>query len=149
MTSTVCAATFFVSRLDPARGVNLALRCGVTTSSRHQLSSDFGRLVDGDPWDTSHGVTTREEDGSWILLDLRAERTVSRLVLYNCLDCEMDRNLPLAVELSHDGRNFVQVERRDQPIELWDQPIRPQRARFVRLHRIGRGFLRLREVEVH
>jgi hypothetical protein len=150
MACTVCAATWFVARIDPSRGVNLARHSLVTTSSRDPISSTVEHLTDGDPWDPWHpGVTTREEDRPWLMLDLDAEKTVSRVVVYNCLDCVETSNTPLALELSRDARSFSEVGRRDQPFELWELPTSPRRARFVRLHLLLRGRLQLREVEVY
>jgi hypothetical protein len=150
MASTVCAATLLVSRIDRSRGINLARGSVVTTSGRAPVTSNLHYLTDGNPWNAGYaGVATQYGDRPWILLDLGAERTVSRVVLYSCVDCEHPGNVPLALELSRDGQRFVEVRRQDQSFELWEPVIPPRPARFLRFRLLRPGYLRFREIEVY
>ena len=128
--------------------------------------------MDGDIWKV--GFRTDLEDKPWVLLDLGREKVVSRFVVYNCydrypypaarpaveygldaqqargrFDCRQENEIPLAVQLSHDGREFFEVARRDRCFELWVQPIAPQWARYVRVQLLRKQRLQLREVEVY
>jgi hypothetical protein len=143
----VGAATLFVAGLDPRRGTNLAPTAVVSTSSRYPDMPAVGGTVDGDL--SKIGFHTLTEDSPWVLLDLRRERAISRVVVHNRVDCCGGRAVPLVVELSRDGVAFTTVARSDRVFDVWDQPLVPTTARYVRLRLLRREMLHLSEVEVY
>jgi len=139
-----------VTRIDPSRGVNLARGSVVTTSGGAPVTSNLRYLTDGNPWNAGYaGVATQYQDSPWLMLDLGSERTVSRVLVYSCVQCEHPLIVPLILELSRDGRSFEEVERQVQRFDLWEPVIPPRPARFVRFRLLGRGYLRFREIEVY
>jgi hypothetical protein len=152
----VCAATVFVARINPGRGVNLARGAVVSQSSRDPSVPTGEGLVDGELWNS--GAVTREQDQPWIQVDLRRPQSISEVLIYNRTDgpCHihnraggMEHSSPLVLELSRDGRAFQKVAEHAGPFEVWDQPIQPQTARFMRVRLMRRDVLSLREIEVH
>ena len=141
-----CAATLFVHRLDPSRGENLARRAVVTTSGLDGSFRHGQGLVDGEL--TRYGVRTVERDGPWVLLDLRREQTVSRLVVYDRPE-QLASSKPVLVELSRDGREFPPIAEQRKPTATWELAIPPSPARYVRLRQVRHGSLEWREVEVY
>jgi hypothetical protein len=139
--------TLLVARLSPSRGPNLARACRVSASEREPTSEPAESVVDGDAW--TRGFVSRSGDRPWLLLDLGSDRVLRRVVVINCYDCPLDNDSPLVLELSRDGRSFVQAARHEGSFELWDQPILGAQARFIRLRLDRSGSLRLREVEVY
>ena len=168
----VALASTFVSFIDPKPGVNLARGAGVTASSNDGTLASAKGAADGDIWNV--GVRTQREDNPWLVLDLGSEKRVGRLVIYNCYDrypypairpsrdpsrdaweaelryrCRQDEEIPLALEFSRDGRHYGEVARQTERFELWEVPVAPQLARYVRIHLLREGHLQLREIEVY
>ena len=82
------------------------------------------------------------------LLDFRENKSVSRVVIYNRVDCCQADSAPLALELSTDGKTFQSIARRNEPFEKWKVDIEPHAARYLRVHLQKVGTLQLNEVEV-
>lgn len=168
----VVLSTLVVSRLDPKPGINWARGAVVTISSSDGTFKTAAGAVDGDIWHV--GFRTDIEQSPWILIDLAAEKVVTRFVVYNCydrypypairpavewsrdaqlandrFDCRQENEIPLSIEISRDGRNFIEVARQVQPFEMWMPQIAPQRAKFVRLRLWRQKWLQLREIEVY
>ena len=142
----VSAATFVVAKLDPRIVPNLATGALVTTSSRDPVSPDPAHVIDGDA--SRFGFHTQWEQSPWVLLDLRSEKLVRHITVYNRLDCCRDRAVPLVIELSRDGQKFTEVARVDDPFDRWDAVFAPQNARFIRAKSPRLGVLHLNEIEV-
>ncbi len=172
ITTVIAGSTVLVSSIDPSPGTNLALHAKVTTSSNDGTLASAEGAVNGDIWNV--GFRTDWEVNPWILLDLGAEKTLSRLVVYSCydrypypairpeveasrdayeailrFDCREEDEIPLRVELSRDGQSFSEVARQNSLFEMWVQPFAPQSARYVRLNLTRIGRLQLREIEVY
>jgi hypothetical protein len=142
----VSAATCVVARLDRRIVPNLATGAVVTTSSRDPVSPDPAHVIDGDA--SRFGFHTQWGQSPWVLLDLRSEKLVSRVIVYNRLDCCRERAVPLVIKLSHDGQNFTEVARVNLPFDRWDAVFSPQNTRFIRVESPKLGVLHLNEIEI-
>ena len=142
----VSAATFVVAKLDRKIVPNLATGAVVTTSSRDPVSPDPAHVIDGDA--SRFGFHTLWEQSPWVLLDLRSEKLVSRIIVYNRLDCCSERAVPLVIKLSHDGQDFTEVARVNELFDQWAAVFPPQNARFIRAELLRFGILHLNEIEV-
>lgn len=91
---------------------------------------------------------TAEEPSPWVALDLGASVTVREVAIENRVDCCGERALPLAVELSHDGRAWTEVARRARPFNEWSARFAPRTARYVRLRAMRLTTLHLHAVSV-
>ncbi len=92
---------------------------------------------------------TEQESAPWVELDLGASVSVREVVVENRADCCGERAIPLAVELSADGRAWAEVARRATPFSEWTASLAPRPARYVRLRATGSTMLHLRAVSVH
>jgi F5/8 type C domain len=143
----IASATLLVARLNPPRATNLAVNAVVTTSSRARRSANPEGVVDGGIWLV--GFQTRKEDEPWVMLDLVTERLVSRVVVYNRMDCCFEHAAPLELEVSRNGRDFASVAQQLAPFGVWDQKFAPTQARFIRLRLLRRDYFHLTEIEVY
>ena len=142
----VTAATLVVAKLDRRIVPNLATGAVVTISSRDWASPDPAHVVDGDI--SRFGFHTRSEQNPWVLLDLRREKVVRHIIVYNRMDCCRERAVPLVLKVSHDGESFTEVARTDEPFDEWDATVPLQSTRFIRAESLKLGVLHLSEIEV-
>ncbi len=115
-------------------------------SSAEQSYVLSGRLGDHGPFDLV--FHTKREDRPWVVIDLGAARTISRVDLKQRLDCCTDRGLPLVVEVSDDEERWTEVARRTDPITDWTASFEPQSVRYVRLRALSKTFLHFRDVDI-
>jgi len=142
----VTAATFVVAELDHKIGPNLASGAIVMISSRDLASPDPAHVIDGDA--SLFAFHTRAEQNPWVLLDLRREKVVRHIIVYNRLDCCRERAVPLVLKVSHDSQNFTEVARMNEPFGKWDAEVPLQSTRFIRAELQKFGILYLNEIEV-
>ncbi|HEY2902544.1 MAG TPA: discoidin domain-containing protein [Polyangia bacterium] len=147
--AALVAVRAIVSDKNLARGqaVSASSICPSTPEplpGRDRLS----RLVDGDTVERaipgqewSHGTyaaCTKTEKHPWITVDLGAEHTINKVVVFNRADCCWDLDdTPLSIQLSSDDRSFETVATRYNPFSddfPWQRTIEHRRARYVRLY---------------
>jgi hypothetical protein len=129
---------------------NVALGKPVHASSIKGRSPDGHELVDGEVG-TSYGLATNTDDSPNVVIDLVDTFRIQSVNVYNRVDGAYDDCLPLVLELSSDGANYVEVARRDQHFGAdppWTIRGGGRLARYVRLRVARRGYLALSEVEV-
>jgi hypothetical protein len=148
----VCVAYVAIARIHSAAWPrNVALDKPVHASSiRGGRSPDGRELVDGEIG-TSWGAATNTDDSPNFVIDLVDTFRIRSIKVYNRVDAAFDDCLPLVLELSTDGANFVEVARRAQHFGAdppWTVPGGDRLARYVRLRVARRGYLALSEVEV-
>lgn len=131
---------------------NIARGKPVMASSRHpQSTAPPDGLTDGSTGG-AYGVHTRDEDGAWVMVDLQSSYRVGRIKVFNRGDGYFDEGLPFALELSENGVDFTEVERRTTSfsrLRPWAFDANGQQARYVRVRKIGRGYVALGELEVY
>lgn len=131
---------------------NLALGKPVTESSRHpQSTASPDGLTDGDTGG-SYGVHTRIEDEAWVMVDLQSTQKIGRIKVFNRGDGHYDDGLPFALELSDNGKEFTEVDQRKTSFSRWKPwtyDAQGKQARFVRIRKVGRGYVALSELEVY
>jgi hypothetical protein len=76
---------------------------------------------------------TQEEEKPWIVLDMGAPQSFSRLEVVNREDCCADRAVPLVVEVSDDNQKWTEIARRTDQFREWETTFKPTTARYVRL----------------
>ena len=132
-------------------GPNVALHKPVTWSSRHHASTAApDGLVNG-KLEPSYGVHTALEDVAWVMVDLQGDYAIRKIKIYNRGDGWFDEVLPAALELSSNGTDFVEVDRRTtgfSQLSPWVYAANGTRARYVRIRSVKRGYIALSEVEV-
>lgn len=127
---------------------NLALHAAVTVSSSDpRIRSNPRGLVDGDR--KSMGIHTRKGQGEWASIDLGALETINEVRVYNRRDCCLARAIPLRVEVSANGADYVTVGRREEVFDNWTLIFAPMEARYVRVFNESNNILHLAEVEVY
>jgi hypothetical protein len=141
------AVTCIRAAIPPA---NVALHKPVIPSSVKSTPSDEQTIVDGEiGW--SYGILTDTDDSPFVTIDLIDAYRVDRVHVHNRVDGWFDDCLPLVVELSTDGHQFNEIERRNQHFDAeppWIVGAHGEPARYVRLRVARRGYLALSEVEV-
>lgn len=98
----------------------------------------------------SYGLVfhTTEENSPSVTVDMLKERSVTRVVLRNRLDCCQDRGLPLLVELGTSPSNYVEVARRTAPFDTWEISVAPTQARYLRVRADRKTTLHLTGIEI-
>jgi hypothetical protein len=142
------AAWLFAHRNAP---VNVAVGKPVRVSSYMANPPDGHELVDGRPG-FSYAVHTNVEDSPNVVVDLQGEYAIDHVAVYNRADGWWDDCLPLAVEISRDGRNFDPLGRRDEHVGFdkpWVVEGWGRVARYVRVRVLRRSYLTLRKLEVY
>lgn len=91
---------------------------------------------------------TQVESQPFVTFDLRRERSLSRAVVENRLDCCPERAVPLVLEVSSDQKSWKTIARRDEIFTTWRVSFPRVRARFVRLRLNGTGMLHLSRVQL-
>ena len=131
---------------------NVALGKPVTVSSHHpQTKAPPNGLTDGRT-SGPYGVHTRSEDDAWVMVDLERIHRIERIKIYNRTDGWFDEGLPFALELSENGTDFVEVDRRTKPFSRWRPWVYEsggKTARYVRVRKVGHGYVALGELEVY
>jgi hypothetical protein len=77
---------------------------------------------------------TNQEDDPSVTFDLGRERRISGTEIDNRLDCCTERAMPLAVDVSSDGRQWREVARRTKDFATWHESFDAVRARYVKVH---------------
>jgi hypothetical protein len=144
--SVLALGLFCLWRL--ANPQNLALNRPVVTSSRDPTWGVPPRqLVDGDQLNV--GFHTTNEANATATIDLGEVESLDAIEIFNRPDCCQDRAVPLSVQLSSDGKNYVTVEHRVRVFYRWRIELPSgTRARFVRVKHEASGFFHLSEIEV-
>ncbi len=148
--SVVAAGVWGIAVLagPPAPGTNLALHRRVTTSSAFPNEPAKGaQLVDGNR--TNIGFHTNKGANQFVIIDLGSVERVSRVDVYNRVDCCKERAVPLRIDVSRDQKDYRQVAMRDDPFEVWQANFPPTKARYVRLTDLKNDYFHLMEVEVY
>jgi hypothetical protein len=129
---------------------DIALGKPITLSSNRGPTRDGHELVDGDVG-LSYAVATNNEESPSATVDLQRPYRIKTVKVYNRVDGWYDDCLPLVVEASVDGAQYVEIARRDAHFG-WSPPWvvdgRGTVGRFVRLRVARRSYLALSEVEV-
>jgi hypothetical protein len=127
---------------------NIALGRPVTISSQFgDIALDHTLLVDGDR--TNLGFHTDTGPNQWVMIDLGAPKSISKVVVYNRAECCQERAIPLRIEVSDDGSSFRKVADRTEEFDVWTAKGLSEKGRFVRIRHLGANFLHLSEVEVY
>jgi hypothetical protein len=127
---------------------NLALHRPVVVSSRSpQHGVDPSSVVDGKR--TNLGFHTEDGREKTVTVDLGSLRRIRRVDVFNRADCCWDRAVPLALEVSIDGKSFRTVLLRIDEFALWKAEFATTEARYVRLTQTGTAAFHLSEIEVY
>lgn len=127
---------------------NVALGRPVTISSQFgDTALDHTLLVDGDK--TNLGFHTDNGPNQWVMIDLGISRNITKVVVYNRVECCQERAVPLRLEVSDDGVNFRKVLDRTEEFDVWTAKGFEAKGRYVRLRHLGSNFLHFAEVEVY
>lgn len=137
---------------------------GVGLLARHALREDLARDARWEASSASAGFAQRgqgaraptgpvgaffhtaEERSPWVRLDLGAARTLREVVVENRSDCCAERAVPLALELSLDGRGWSEVARRTSAFNEWTARFTARPTRYLRLRALRRTALHLHGV---
>ncbi len=129
---------------------NIALHKPVTQSSVHPNStSPQGGLTDGST-SAAYGVHTNLEENPWVRVDLGAVYRLKKIKIFNRSDGWFDDCLPLTLELSENGTDFAQVDRRTTSFGAWSPwsySAGGARARFIQVRGVKGKFVALGELE--
>jgi hypothetical protein len=151
LVGAIALAVLVVVPVSIWRTPNLALRRPVTASSRIPGSiapDDNSGVVNGEI-EGKYGIHTNR-GGSWVMVDLQDVHRLSTIKVFNRADGWFDEGLPLRLEVSEDGQQWKEVERRATHFSATDPwVIKPQgtRARFVRV--ASGNYVALTEIEVY
>lgn len=89
---------------------------------------------------------TNKEDQPYVEFDMGVAKTVKFIELVNRRDCCEDRALPLAVDVSPDGKEWKEVFRRSEPFNEVRQKVGPMYVRAVRVRALKKTWLHLERV---
>lgn len=129
---------------------NLALHRPARSSSVN-FDTQAAGAVDGE-LNGRFGFHSQEEDSPWLSIDLERPCLLKAVEIYGRGDCCYDQSIPLALEVSDDGKSYRPIAERTTPFDEYDPwVVKPvgERARFVRLRAKHHGLLVLGEVVVH
>jgi hypothetical protein len=130
---------------------NLALHKPVTTSGVHPSStSPPAGLTDG-VRTGDYGVHTSVSDAPWVTVDLLGVYLVDAIKVYNRGDGWFDEGLPMTVQLSQNGADFVDVATRTTSfgqLVPWTIEVPRRAARYVRVRGPKGKYVALTELEV-
>lgn len=137
------------------RAPNVALHKPVAASSRYPGSTapaDNSAAVNG-KFEATYGVHTNVEDNPWVEVDLQREYRITQVKIYNRGDGYFDDILPAALELSSNGTDFAEVDRRTAPFSQsspWVYTGHGEPARYVRVRCTKRpSYVALSEIQVY
>lgn len=86
------------------------------------------------------------------MVDLQSTQKIGRIKVFNRGDGHYDDGLPFALELSDNGKEFTEVDQRKTSFSRWKPwtyDAQGKQARFVRIRKVGRGYVALSELEVY
>lgn len=127
---------------------NHALHAAVSVSSfDRKVRGNPRGLVDGNR--KSMGIHTNKGQGQWASIDLGKTETIDEVRVYNRRDCCQHRAIPLRIEVSSNGADYVTVSRRDTVFDDWTATFPAVQARYVRVLNESNNVLHLAEVEVY
>jgi len=151
LVGAIAVAVLVVVPISLWRTPNLALRRPVTASSRHPSSiapDDNSGLVNGEI-EGRYGIHTNR-GGAWVAVDLQEVHPLSTIKIFNRADGWFDEGLPMRLELSEDGQQWKEIERRTTHFSAaapWVVKVQGTRARFVRVS--SDNYVALTEIEVY
>jgi hypothetical protein len=152
-----CLVWLVVRALQPT---DIALDKPVTDSSRAAQSvapADGSGLVDGIK-EGGYGIQTEYEQSPWVMVDLLRVFSIRKVKIYNRGDGWFDEGLPFVLELSENGKDFVEVSRRADSFSQAEPWVYTgsgtgsgtgPRARYVRVRAPHLAYVALSEVEVY
>jgi len=132
------------------RAPNRALGRPVTASSPGGYGTTAQGAVDGIHygWLGYHSGWGKQ----WWSVDLGRPHALERVVVYGRASCCFNQSIPLALDISLDGKDYREIARRDEPFsqfDPWEIRKLAADARFVRLRLLRDSYLVLGEVEVY
>jgi hypothetical protein len=128
-------------------GPNLARQARVALSSSDPtFGVDAQQVVDGNR--KNLGFHTTNQGTKSVTLDLLGIKRIRRVIVYNRADCCQERAVPLALEVSTDGKVFRRLAERQATFSIWKPDLDQTEARFVRLVQTGALHFHLSEIEV-
>ncbi len=131
---------------------DIALNKPVTASGRFRGTPTASHVIDGVK-DGTLGVHTSLGDDPWVEIDLQAPYAINKVVVVNRGDGYFDRILPLALQLSTDGKHFDEVALRKTHFtdtDPWVVKLPGKVGRYVRLQvKKKRAYLWASEIEVY
>lgn len=155
LVAVACAClTFLVVTLAWAFAPeNIALGKPVRASSRYPRTPDPAGATDG-VRGHGYGVHTLPEARPWVELDLGSVRALSEVAVFNRSDGWENEILPLTLELSENGADWLEVATRSELFTAkkpWRVRLDGKRARFLRLivSKKDKGYIALSEIEVY
>lgn len=130
-----------------ARNVALHKR---TTASSAEFGTQPSDVVDGKNFG-GFGYHSAEEESPWLRVDLGRSYKVREVRVFARHDCCLDQSVPMAIETSTDGEQYVAVAQRDEPfdqVDPWTITPRGISARYIRVRVLRLAVLVLSEIEV-
>jgi hypothetical protein len=129
---------------------NIALNKPVTVSGLHPLAtSPPSGLTDGVK-SGGYGVHTNSSDAPWVQVDLGAIYAIDRVKAYNRGDGWFNDGLPMTLQLSENGRDFVDIETRTTSFtqkKPWSTLAGHRLARYIRIRGARGRYVSLSELE--
>lgn len=129
---------------------NVALGKPVTSSSASEGTAPVG-AVDGVK-NGRFGFHSAEENSPWLAIDLGAPYRIASVKVFGRGDAYFEQSIPLAFEVSDDGRSFRKIAERSRAFSESDPWVIEPNAlvtRLVRLRTERRSYLVVSEVEVY
>ncbi len=129
---------------------NIALNKPVSVSGvQPGATSPPSGLTDG-VTSGSYGVHTSFSDAPWVQVDLGAVYAVDSVKTYNRGDSAFDAGLPMTLQLSENGRDFVDIETRRTSFTQkapWKTKTGHRLARYIRIRGTRGKYVSLSELE--
>jgi hypothetical protein len=147
----LCAVALFVwagSRLFSPKDI---ARHKPARSSSADYHTDPAGAVDGEK-DGTFGFHSHLEDNPWWSVDLQRPYRINSIKVFGRGDCCYDQSVPIALEVSDDGKSFRKIAERTEAFSEKDPwVVRPAStfARLVRVRAEHNGYLVLSEVEIY
>jgi len=130
---------------------NIALHKPVSTSSVYPgTNAPPNGLTDGVTSGT-YGAHTNREEHPWAQIDLLDVYRINKVKIYNRGDGWYDEGLPMTLEFSENGVDFVEVDKRTASFGQWVPWMfnaRKKKARYLRVVGNRGAYVALNEIEV-
>jgi hypothetical protein len=130
---------------------NIALHKPVAVSSvMPGAGGSAAALVDGIT-SGAYAAQTSKEENPWVQIDLLDVYRISGVKIYNRGDGWFDEGLPMTLELSENGTDFVEVDKRTKSFGQWlpwSASPGNKKARYVRVRGNRGAYVTLNEIEV-